>query len=62
MSDCSSETHYCCDHCGLETPGEPFMQVDIEGDQLDMCCVGCACAAMILNQCESSTEEQNVFG
>ena len=56
MSEYDSDLGYHCGHCGLMTPGEPFMQIAIEGEQLDMCCVGCACAAMLINQADDTNE------
>ena len=52
---------YECAHCGLESAGEPMETIDIDGEQLDMCCLGCACAAQLLNNFNSESRTEHSF-
>lgn len=60
MSDDHKEC-YECDHCGQQTTGEPVEQIDLDGQQLNMCCLGCACAAQLLHNFQSEQTEQAII-
>lgn len=59
----SEETrdYYDCAHCGQETEGKPIEQIDLGGQQLDMCCLGCACAAQLLHSLQPEKSSQQVL-
>ena len=61
MITTNDEQFYECAHCGLESRGEPAEIIDLDGEQLEMCCTGCACAAQLIYSCQMAESQAEVI-
>jgi hypothetical protein len=58
MQDREKQPGYECGHCGEVKQGQPFMQVIVDEQHLDVCCVGCACAAQFIDRYQNQLTSQ----